>query len=957
MSFLFKNKAYFRSFNTFVKQLAILLLIVGSSQQAFAQFGLGDALKKKATNVIKEKLSEKAEEKNQSYDTLSFNYSIAFLDKSESFRNRQEGERLVKLGNYMLDDEGQKTPLEELRETYDMANISYVAGSLFIAEAYLQSIALQLIPSGTEGKPIYLKSLGLLGVIYNSTGRFKLAEEYTLEALEGWEAFQGKESVGYLAELNNLAVLRMNQGDYLATEDLMQQMKNPLLALKSESPLPYAIYLNNNAIFNQYMGRTNEALDFMNECIEASGTSLGESNTTYLQFLTNKAILQQENEKLEEAEITYNKVVKLQSSIVKSGKKGQNNLAHTEANLASLYVQKGEIDKAEKLLNKALGTLKDNKGVDDLQTASVQADLGALYRYQGKFTESKSLLDEALYTRERKLAKTHPLVIHTQEELALLNWQMGKIEQAQKLFSIVLDQSLDFIKNYFNALSEAEKTKYWESLKPRFYRYYNFALENYEQYPGLLDQLIKYRFTTKGVLLSSSTSLQNEILNGKNEPLKQTYSDWVDIKQQLATIYGMSDEEISEQKINVDSLEQQANLKEKQLNAQSSSFREVFENKNTSASQLMSKLSVDEVLIEVIQMPHFDKQLTSKSKYGFLIFDGANKKVRTVLIENGDQLEGRYFAYYNNVVKQKIVDQYSYAQYYRPISNLVQAKKRIYFSPDGIYNQLNLNTLRQADGKYLIQAHEILYIGHPNDLLNKQTAKNSSKATAFLLGNPDYGKSGIQQLPGTQEELDQIARYLSGNTKVEKFTQNNANEYNLKQAKSPHVLHLASHGFFMEDKEVRDNLFGVQVQYLRQNPLLRSGLLLSGARTADESNGSNQSFNDSNNGVFTAYEAISLDLSQTDLVVLSACETGKGDIKAGEGVYGLQRAFIIAGARSIVMSMWKVDDEATKLLMTYFYKNRLKEIPVEAAFRNAQLQLMSSYKDPYYWGAFMMFSQ
>jgi CHAT domain-containing protein len=191
---------------------------------------------------------------------------------------------------------------------------------------------------------------------------------------------------------------------------------------------------------------------------------------------------------------------------------------------------------------------------------------------------------------------------------------------------------------------------------------------------------------------------------------------------------------------------------------------------------------------------------------------------------------------------------------------------------------------------------------------------------------------------------------------MQKYLSDEANESNLKQVQSPKYLHLASHGYFLEDKQASDNLFGVQLQYIRQNPLLRSGLLLSGAG-AEQSTGSSQSFNQSDNGFFSAYEAINLNLNNTEMVVLSACETGKGDVKAGEGVYGLQRAFIVAGAQSLVMSLWKVDDAATQKLMSGFYRENVRGKAIPDAFRSAQLSMLKEYKHPYYWGAFIMFSR
>ncbi|HET8860363.1 CHAT domain-containing tetratricopeptide repeat protein [Marivirga sp.] len=934
----------------------LFLFLLCFSHKSFAQFGIGDVLKKKAEKLVKEKLQEKTEEKRDSYDTLSFNYAIAFLDKTESFENQQKGEGLIKAADFLLSEDEPQTALEEVRDIYNFGRFNYKIGNQFLAETNLKLAKYEYEQISASSEPNYLKTIGLLGLLYSDMGRFNKAEEYTQKALEGWENLQGKTSIGYLAELNNYAVLQLNLGNFLKAEKLMRELGENLNSEKDNEKLPYAIYLNNDAILNQYMGRADEALGLMQECSIIAKESLTEKNATYLQFLTNKAILEQENGDLETAENTFQEVLDLQESRLKLNAKNDPDYAHMKSNIAALYVTKGEYQKAEEALKLALEIYENEFGAEHLTTAGTQSDLGNLYRFLGKHEEAEPLLQSALYTRERKLSNTHPKVVKSQEDLALWFWANGQTASAISYFSRVMETSQEFIKDYFPALSEAEKTKYWEQLKPRFFRFYNFALENHEENPELLEDFMRYRLATKGILLSASTALRNTIFSQNDAELTALYEQWLDQKQQLANAYALSDEEIKEQSLNVDSLESATNQTEKQLSVKSEAFSTAYEGRNTDYKTILNKLKTGQVMMEIVQYPIFDKQLTTENAYAYVILKKGADKPKIVINKEGKLLENRYYAYYNNVINQKMKDDYSYAQYWGIVDEELGSATRIYISPDGIYNQVNMNTLQQPNGKYLIQDYDIRYVGHPNDILLEKSAKSDGQQTAFLMGDPNFNNNSIAQLPGTRKEIENISKYLSPSMNIKKYLDNEATESNLKQVKSPKYLHLASHGYFLEDKQTNNNLFGVQLQYINQNPLLRSGLLLKGAG-AEESSSTSQSFNQSNNGFFSAYEAINLNLNNTEMVVLSACETGKGDVKAGEGVYGLQRAFIVAGAESLVMSLWKVDDMATQKLMSGFYKDNVQGKAIPDAFRSAQLAMLNEYQHPYYWGAFIMFSR
>jgi CHAT domain-containing protein len=209
-------------------------------------------------------------------------------------------------------------------------------------------------------------------------------------------------------------------------------------------------------------------------------------------------------------------------------------------------------------------------------------------------------------------------------------------------------------------------------------------------------------------------------------------------------------------------------------------------------------------------------------------------------------------------------------------------------------------------------------------------------------------------LPGTQAEVDTIS-YIAAKKGVttKKYLSRQANETNLKNINSPDILHIATHGFFKKnvEKKAEDeyNLFA-------DNPLNRSGLLL--ANCEEYLQGKPLPSYDAEDGILTANECLNLDLNKTKLVVLSACETGLGEIKNGEGVYGLQRALREAGAKCLIMSLWKVNDQTTQEFMCLLYENMfMRNQSKKDAFNNAQQMLRKKYPEPYYWGAFVMIGE
>ena len=401
--------------------------------------------------------------------------------------------------------------------------------------------------------------------------------------------------------------------------------------------------------------------------------------------------------------------------------------------------------------------------------------------------------------------------------------------------------------------------------------------------------------------------------------------------------------------------------------------------------QLKKNNSTEAYLVEVKTDSVFNRAFPKKIRYvALIVTPQTNIAPDFVLLPNGNDLEVRFIKYYKNAIRQQLEDSYSYKAFWQPIQEHLKGVKKVYLSPDGVYNSINLNTLFNTDTKrFVLDDLDVRQVSNTSDILTSIVASTSKQA--ILMGFPDYNYSSspstniqsdhtdyqilttdssqrfmsgnqVNSLPGTKIEVDLIEDLLkSGNMITNKFTLKDASEARLKIIQSPRLLHIATHGFFLDDISGGANgargLTGVSSLKLKENPLLRSGLLLAGAGKTISDGKQPENEED---GIFTAYEAMHLDLSQTEMVVLSACETGLGQIQTGEGVYGLQRAFRAAGAHSVLMSLWKVDDQATQQLMTQFYSDWLTQGEKSEAFRSAQLKLREKFRHPYYWGAFVL---
>lgn len=936
----------------FVGVLLAMLPLVSEAQLGGLGGRLLEKTKQSATKAAKDKTTGTVDAERDRLDSTDFNYAITVIDNSGMMNIRDFDETLIKsaygASNFLLKNEKDKTPAQKCRAILDAAENFYQVRQYKPAEIYFLDAKLTYEAEGLISNINYSKVHADLGLLYATMGRYNSAEYFTSEALSMREQTLGTNSKAYAASLNNMAVLFQETARYNESEksfsEALQIVQNQLGAESQE----YAIVLNNQAILFAHIGRIEQAIEKLNSAIAILEKLKAKTTLTRnkVGFQSNLALLYQQTGKFTEAEGIY---LKLEKAL---GSKDPF-YAGVLNNLALLYIQTNQLDKVESYLKRSAEVYKTRFGNQNPNYAKVLNDLGNFYRMQGRFAESEQNLTESLTIRGTALDTNHPDYVKSQEDLAILYWKKGDLAKADVSYRMAMDKSLDFINRYFPPMSEAEKTKYWDVLQPRFQRFYNYCLEASVSNPTVVQTMYNYQMATKGLLLNSTNKIKKAIFASGNNDLIKDYVAWLDKKETLARYYSLSKEDLTNQKIDLPALEKEANDMERSLSQRSSEFSQGYSAEKLSFTQVTSVLGDQEAAIEFIRIRSFDKDFTSDSKYAALILTKGATTPKLVVLDNGNQLETRYAKFYRNAIQQISADAYSYDQFWARLDPALAGKKTIYISADGVYNQISLNTLKKTDGEYLLNRYDLVLVGNSKDVIALKNQKPvASKKTAFLLGFPDYGGDAVAALPGTKVEIENIVKILkTGGYQTTPYLQKSATEAVIKSMKGPALVHIATHGYFQADVEQAS--VGVKQENAKNNPLLRSGLLLAGASPTIKGEViPNLESND--NGVLTAYEAMNLSLDGTDLIILSACETGLGDVRAGEGVYGLQRSFLVAGAKAMVMSLWKVDDVATQALMTNFYTNLAKGGSKAKAFKQAQLQLMTKYKEPYYWGAFVM---
>ena len=841
--------------------------------------------------------------------------------------------------------------------------------------------------------PEYMAVLSNLGLLYVETGDYALAAPMLEKSLAFYKNNYETHGAEAATSLINLALLKQATGKYTEAEPLLKEAISLRKEMYGGEHPAYAGAINGLALFYQTMGNYTASEPLLLEAREVYRNRYGTSHPDYAALTQNLATLYQITDKPAQAERLLIETLQIDKQVLGDQ---HPDYAVVLSNLASHYEASGNYVKAEPLLLEALAVNKATFGGEHPAYASTLYNLAVIYSEMNQLDTAELLFQQVVHIRENMLGPQHPDYAQGLYGLAVLYHKKGDFEKAYPLFKEVIGQYTRQIKTYFPALSEKEKSAFFRRIEPVMEAYKSFVIELAHQQPGamavdptlkdsVIADLYNAQLTTKALLLDASSRVRQQILNSGDEDLKRLFENWTQKKEYLVNLYSKSSEELKKENIDIQLLEKRANEIEKELSSRSTLFSGSLNNQQPSWADVQNTLAEDEAAIEIVRV----RQQTPGDSliYAALVITPALATPGLVVLPEGKKMEKKYFNYFRNSVKFRIKDTLSYSLFWKPIDEILpHSTKTVYLSPDGIYNKINLHVLSVPEtGSYVLDRYAIRLLSSTRDLLPGMKQAEIAQKKAYLFGYPDYnldaepGQQGrlqektgqqknlfsdnIDMLPGTKTEVNDLYKLLQENAwNAKKYMGKSAREEKVKSIRSPKLLHIATHGFFLSDLEVStktgQKAYGIHLDNIKVNPLLRSGLLFAGA--SNTIRGYAQSSSDvisalaTGDGILTAYEVMNMDLDGTDLVILSACETGLGEIKNGEGVYGLQRAFLVAGAQSIIMSLWKVEDEATAKLMEHFYQHWVMGEDKHEAFIHALRSFKQEYPEPYYWGGFVM---
>jgi tetratricopeptide (TPR) repeat protein len=794
-------------------------------------------------------------------------------------------------------------------------------------------------------------SLNNLALLYQNMGEYTKAEPLYQEALRIRQKVLGSEHPDTANSLNNLGGLYWAMGEYAKAKPLYQEaLRIRQKVLGSEHP-DTALSLFNLGSLYQSMGEYAKAEPLYQEALRIRQKVLGSEHPDTALNLNNLGALYWAMGEYAKAEPLYQEAFRIRQKVLGSE---HPDTATSLNNLGKLYQDMGEYAKAEPLYQEALRIRQKALGPEHPNTAVSLNNLAFLYQAMGEYAKAEPLYQEALQILQKVLGKEHPNTAVGLNNLALLEFDLGRIGEATALARQASAVELTILSKIFSFTSEQQRLAYLDIFHP----YQLFPILKGSEtdlatavlrYKGVvLDSIVEDRLVAESSRASEDQKLVEQLTLDKSQ-LGQM------LLQPARTLTAETNQRI-------EALEGEVEKIESQLAQHVAGLGQARHALGVSLEQVQPTIPNDGALIEYLRYLHYLGERKWEPRYGAIVLfsKGAPLWIPLGKANEIEHLVRRYGTLVRGSPQEEELSanlQALYEALWAPIGQALPSQaKRIIISPDGQLNFISFATLLTKDKQFLAQTYDVQYVASGRDLLRE--LKPSTAKEVVLFANPAFGLAStpmlakadhrsadagsirgsekrdvedwsFESLEGTQKERDElIKKFAAWGWTPTDFTTNQATKEALRKIHSPYILHLATHGFFAKEdptsanSETESSLNerqGVIKSEFFKNPMHRSGLALAGAQTTIEAWKRDEVPPVENDGILTAEDVSTLDLQGTWLVTLSACDTGSGQARAGEGVMGLRRGFIQAGAQNLLMTLWPISDEVTVQIMSDFY--------------------------------------
>lgn len=826
--------------------------------------------------------------------------------------------------------------------------------------------------------PLLAQCLNNLGELYLATGDYGSAENFVRESLEIRKRSLGEDHLAYSISLTTLAKLLELGGDLAGARPLYVQVVEIRRIALQEGHIQYAgtlenlraLYaeaLNNLGVLYRGTGHNDEAEELFRQAIEAWRGAGGEANADRAAGLSNLAGLYKDTSRYEEAERSYREAYELWRNELGEAHPW---VAACANNLAEVYRESGQLESAEPLYEKAVSIWESTFGKDHPDLAKLKNNLALLFAAQGNSARALSFAEKAARTDDKLV---------------------GAI---------------------FSTRSERQRMALLELIKGRAYSFLSIATLDPIRSPMVVRSAFDLVLRRKGIGAEALAAQRDAVLADRYPHLRNDLSRLAAIRSEIArrTLDGPGPEGLPEHKRLL--AERQAYREEVEANLARQIPQMNLETRLREADRnaIARMLPAGSALVEFVRFNVFDfKAVPARGEarwkparyLAFLLIAGEPDSAQLIELGEAHEIDRMVGDFRDAIISRKRgfrrwvrwligrrESEYGSdlrAAVFDSVLARLSGARRFFIAPDGDLSRLPFEVLPLQGGRRVIDEYQITYLSTGRDLLRHGDIPSGKARTSLIVADPDFDLVDDQEiggesvppaerqsrslrsrrlrfgrLPGTRVEGERIGQMLGSDPLLAE----EALEGRLKTCRSPWILHIATHGFFLADQKpdleqveaVAGNLAsgdGVgqrRLTYGMENPMLRSGLALAGANTWLMGRTLPQEAEDA---ILNGEDASGLDLLDTEMVVLSACETGLGEVEVGEGVYGLRRAFVLAGARTLVMSLWKVPDRETQELMEDFYRRILEGEARGEALRQAQLAMKEKNSEPLYWGAFI----